>query len=171
MRLEDKLEAMAQDFEQKAAAIRMTAQAITTIVMSRAKVTLNGKLRKAVTIERNGNGHALVTQKKGFSYQGTHWTQRPENKAKVAALYRRGKRKRTIATRGKTYTSENGHRVPPSLKKQRTRSANLLARFNASEPIPLPKGLKSTTFAPLVRYGYLEKQGDGYVRTSKEFVA
>lgn len=55
------------------------------------------------------------------------------------------------------------------LADQRARSAAILAQFDPKEPRPgftaAGRGLGS-----LVRRGYLKKKGDGYVRTSQEYV-
>jgi hypothetical protein len=170
MRMQEKLEAMAAQYESKAAALRMAVAEIDGVLMEDAKAGLNGKLGKAITM-RNGNGHSGGPLK-GYKYPaGTHWTQLPKNRRKVAALARKSARTQMAMRKGKTYTSTNGRSVPPSLKKQRQKSARLLEHFNASEPMPFPKNAKSNVFAPLIRHGYLERQGEGYVRTSKEFLA
>jgi len=48
-----------------------------------------GKARKAKKAKQVATAVAKGTSKKGYSYKGKHWTQRPENADKLQALIRR----------------------------------------------------------------------------------
>ncbi len=145
MRLNERLEALALEYEEKAKAIRLTMGALNGHLTARATHDFPAKLAKAAA---NGNGRE----------QPLHWTQRPENAAKVAKL-------------GRTQRARGTHRgaMAATIRANRARSAKLLARFG-EEPMTRPASIRSQLLAPLIRHGYLRNVGDGaYVRTAKEF--
>ena len=90
MRLEEKLEALAQDYEHKAAAIRTTALALSSTLRKKAEADFPTKLRKAVATQSNGH------KANGNGHRQLHWTKRPENAAKLAKMQRKGARTRWV---------------------------------------------------------------------------
>ncbi len=148
MRLNERLEALAQDYEEKARAIRLTMGALNGHLTARATHDFPAKLAKAAA-----NGHE----------KPLHWTQRPENAAKLAALGRKNRK------RGRkehpSSPSRSKHYYRGSILKQRQASAKFLTQFSAT-----PRWATSAMTGSLVRRGYLEKTTDGYVRTGKEYI-
>jgi|SRR5262245_52402 len=69
-----------------------------------------------------------------------------------------------IALRGKKPGTVAGVRA------QRERTAELLDRIAASGGTPAPKSIVGRSAAPLTRAGYLQRIGDGYIRTAKPFI-
>ena len=51
---------------------------------------------------------------------------------------------------------------------RRRASADLLAHFDPVTPRDAPPG-RERAVAPLIRWGFLKKKNDGYIRTAKEF--
>ncbi len=167
MRIDDKLEALAQDYEARAAAIRLTAASLAALDKTKAVQALNGKLQKAITVSSgNGHGHA-PSPLKGRKYHGTHWTQRPENKARLARVSRKGHATRAAEAADGVASAPARRYYGKAAQKRRLETAQFLSRFNASEPTRA----QDKRIGALVRRQYLAKHHDGgYVRTSKVFI-
>lgn len=62
------------------------------------------------------------------------------------------------------------YRTPTTTKQRRLQTAKMLAKLSTTVPTPNYKVLNRGALAVLQLHGYIEKKGDGYVRTGKEFV-
>jgi len=83
-----------------------------------------------------------------------------------AAVSLPGKLAGAIAVRG-------GHKssgLASSVREQRERTAKLLDQIAASGGTPVHKDVIGRTAAPLTRTGYIQRVGDGYIRTAKPYI-
>ncbi len=76
------------------------------------------------------------------------------------------------ARRGRPPGPVTNYNSAASIAARRQYSAELLTRFDRTEPrgSTVLSGTDVVKIGPLTRRGYLKRKGDGWVRTSKEYV-
>jgi hypothetical protein len=137
--------------ENAAASIR------TTIALMAAAPRDNrgGDRRSAAALNGNGNGHHL---------------------SPIMAEALAVDEKRRAAKSGRTPAKKNPTKKKPgqhyrNLLAQRQRTANILKLFDTTEPRRgLPGGKTSHALGIYTQRGYLQRKGDGYIRTAKPFI-
>lgn len=151
------LERMREERDELDAAIRVVERM--TGAARTAKAIRDVDVAMAMAASKNGHGVIDAARKR----------MNPPPKALKAtrtwmhpATPKKPKRKATVPRR---YGSAS------NLRKRREKSAQLLARFDSTEPRPSSvMGNSIHGLGPLVRRGYLEKTDDGYIRTAKAYV-